>query len=282
MASRGPWTQPLAFALILTFVCTTWAHSLKRGSVYVRDGHCSFVEGERRDAAAFGSFHSSEGTKSGWAQLYVETNARYSDEEQMRAAGYLEGVLTAYEISAHHLNMESFFNIKTEAPAQWLLEQDAWSREQVAVNRSAFWATLGLLLEQHSGMMEGYWAAANESASRDGETLPQMSVADFLKLSAVGRILPNPFWQSSSCGHGRQMSRPDYILWVLQESLPIHTCCILHQTGAWGISRGGGRSSDLQDMTQAWGCLPHHIMGDLLSEEPRYILQGMTGKGSHR
>ncbi|CAL5220185.1 g2156 [Coccomyxa viridis] len=106
----------------------------------------------------------------------------------MRAAGYLEGVLTAYEISAHHLNMESFFDIKTEAPAQWLLEQDAWSREQVAANKSDFWATLGLLLDQHSGMMEGYWAAANDSASRDGETLPQMSVADFLKLSAVGDL----------------------------------------------------------------------------------------------
>ena len=104
----------------------------------------------------------------------------------MRAAGYLEGVLTAYEISAHHRNMESFFDIKTEAPAQWLLEQDAWSRGQVAANKSGFWSTLGLILEQHSGMMEGYWAAANQSVSQDGATLPQMSVADFLKLSAVG------------------------------------------------------------------------------------------------
>ena len=190
MAARGLWGQHLAFALLLRCACTTWADSLKTGSIYIRDGHCSFVEGERRDAAAFGSFHSSEGTKSGWAQLYVETSARYSDEEQMRAAGYLEGVLTAYEISAHHLNMESFFDIKTEAPAQWLLEQDAWSRGQVAANKSDFWATLGLLLEQHSGMMEGYWAAANESASRDGRKLPQMSVADFLKLSAVGERPP--------------------------------------------------------------------------------------------
>ena len=188
MSPGGLWDQPLAFALLLTFLSTTCAYSLKSGSVIIQDGQCIFVEGERKDAVASGRFRSSEGTKSGWAQLYVETTAGYSDEEQMRAAGYLEGVLTAYEISAHHLNMDSFFDIKTEAPAQWLLEQDAWSRGQVSANKSSFWATLGLLLEQHSGMMEGYWAAANEYISQDGATLPQMSVADFLKLSAVGEI----------------------------------------------------------------------------------------------
>lgn len=188
MLTRGLWGQHILCALFLTFVCTIWAYSPQRGSVIIQDGHCAFVEGERKDAVASGIFNSSKGTKSGWAQLYVETSSGYSDEEQMRAAGYLEGVLTAYEISAHHLNMESFFDIKTEAPAQWLLEQDAWSRGQVAANKSGFWSTLGLLLEQHSGMMEGYWAAANESVSKDGTTLPQMSVADFLKLSAVGGI----------------------------------------------------------------------------------------------
>ena len=188
MSAGRLWGQPLAFALLLTLLCTTWAYSPRSGSVIIRDGQYIFLEGEKEDAAASGRFHSSEGTKSGWAQLYVETTAGYSDAEQMRAAGYLEGVLTAYEISAHHLNMDSFFDIKTEAPAQWLLEQDAWSRGQVSANKSNFWATLGLLLEQHSGMMEGYWAAANESISQDGATLPQMSVADFLKLSAVGGI----------------------------------------------------------------------------------------------
>jgi len=101
---------------------------------------------------------------------------------------FQEGYLTAHEISAHHLNMESFFDIKTEAPAQWLLEQDAWSRGEVAANKSAFWSTLGLLLEQHTGMMEGYWAAANQSLSNSGRRLPELSVADFLKLSAVGEV----------------------------------------------------------------------------------------------
>ena len=187
MSSRGVLGSSLLCAYILLFAIAAHASVLRKGAVIIKNGHYEFVENERADAIAVGSFLSSQGTKSGWAQLYIETRGG-SDHEQMRAAGYLEGILTAYEISAHHLNMESFFDIKTEVPAQWLLEQDEWSRGQVASNQSAFWSTLVLLLEQHTGMMEGYWAAANHSLSTNGKGLPYLTIADFLKLSAVGRL----------------------------------------------------------------------------------------------
>jgi hypothetical protein len=187
MSSRGVLGNKLLCAYILLYANAAHASILRKGAVVIEDGHSKIVEDERADAVAVGSFQSSQGTKSGWAQLYIETRGG-SDHEQMRAAGYLEGFLTAYEISAHYLNMKSFFDIKTEAPAQWLLEQDEWSRGQVASNETAFWSTLGLLLEQHTGMMEGYWAAANQSLSTNGKGLPYLTIADFLKLSAVGRL----------------------------------------------------------------------------------------------
>ena len=175
------------YAFALLRCDTAGASAVRKGAVIFEDGGYHYLDGdERDDAIAVGSFQASDGTKSGWAQLYIETSKAFADEEQMRAAGYLEGYLTAYEISAHHKNMESFFDIKTDAPAQWLLQQDTWSRGQVASNKSAFWSTLGLLLDQHSGMMEGYWAAANQSHHADGKHLPHLSVADFLKLRAVG------------------------------------------------------------------------------------------------
>ena len=174
-----------AFALLHSD--TVGASDPRTGAVVFEDGRYHFFDDDSRDdAIVVGSFQASHGTKSGWAQLYIETSKASTDEEQMRAAGYLEGYLTAYEISAHHKNMESFFHIKTDAPVQWLLQQDTWSRGQVASNKSAFWSTLGLLLDQHSGMMEGYWAAANQSSHADGKHLPHLSLADFLKLSAVG------------------------------------------------------------------------------------------------
>ena len=173
------------------------ASDTRKGVVIFKDGRYQFsVDDTRDDAIAVGSFQASHGTKSGWAQLYIESNGAFTDEEQMQAAGYLEGYLTAYEISAHHQNMESFFDIKTDAPAQWLLQQDTWSRGQVASNKSAFWSTLGLLLDQHSGMMEGYWAAAKQSHHADGKHLPHLSLEDFLKLSAVGG---EPYYRSLLC-----------------------------------------------------------------------------------
>lgn len=189
MAASRLTRHSLLCAFSLSCILAARASDLRTGAVIITQGRYAFVDDDTRDdAVAVGSFKSSQGTRSGWAQLFISTRAEFSDDEQMRAAGYLEGYLTAYEISAHHLNMESFFNITTEEPAKWLLEQDEWSRGQVAANKSAFWSTLGLLLSQHSGMMAGYSAAADQALSRTGNSLPRLSVADFLKLSAVGKL----------------------------------------------------------------------------------------------
>ena len=187
MQSRVILGCSLVCAFALLHCDTAGASDFRKGAVTLKDGRYQLLDDDTtEDAIAVGRFQASHGTKSGWAQLHIETSKAFADGVQMRAAGYLEGYLTAYEISAHHQNMESFFHIKTDAPAQWLLQQDTWSRGQVASNKSAFWSTLGLFLDQHSGMIEGYWAAANQSSHADGKHLPHLSLADFLKLSAVG------------------------------------------------------------------------------------------------
>ncbi len=122
-------------------------------------------------------------SRSGWGQISIRTSSSFPDDQQMWAAGYLEGYLTAARIYDHHINMQSYFAINTSAPTDFLQEQDQWAREQVASNSTPFWNTLALVLAQHDGLMEGYAAAANAS---DGAPLPQLQRADFLALSAVG------------------------------------------------------------------------------------------------
>lgn len=46
------------------------------------------------------AFQPGRHTRHGWAQLSVRTLAGHGDLEQLRAAGFLEGYLTAHEIDA--------------------------------------------------------------------------------------------------------------------------------------------------------------------------------------
>ena len=78
--------------LVCTFmlIYTAQAQTPTRAAVIIKNGNYIYErEGKSQHAAATGSFRNAQGTKSGWAQLYIETSAEYSDDEQMRAAGYL-------------------------------------------------------------------------------------------------------------------------------------------------------------------------------------------------
>lgn len=80
--------------LVCTFmlIYTAQAQTPTTAAVIIENGSCIFFEGDTKHAAAAGSFRTAQGTKSGWAQLYIETSAEYSDDEQMRAAGYLVSI----------------------------------------------------------------------------------------------------------------------------------------------------------------------------------------------
>jgi len=77
--------------LVCTFMllCSVQAQAPTTAAVIIKNGNYIIFEGDSKHAAAAGSFRNAQGTKSGWAQLYIETSAEHSDDEQMRAAGYL-------------------------------------------------------------------------------------------------------------------------------------------------------------------------------------------------
>eukprot|EP00887_Chlorella_sp_A99_P007293 scaffold2.g7293.t1 len=182
-------------------------------------------------------------TRSGWGQLSVTTAEGHADDLQassracqgaewrtfpsaqgaerrpspdvrlhkgcsvwrMRAAGFLEGFLTAPEIAAHHDNVLSSLALKTQAPLDWLEEQDAWTREEMmrgaagaaeagAIGEdAAFWAAMRLLMAQFDGLVEGYTAAREErrrlgaAAARGGASeLPALDRRAFLFVQAIG------------------------------------------------------------------------------------------------
>ena len=51
--------------------------------------------------------------------LHLHASPKAADAEQMFAAGYLEGWLTAERIYDHFFNMRAFFNMTTPKPMQW-------------------------------------------------------------------------------------------------------------------------------------------------------------------
>ncbi|GAB4819731.1 hypothetical protein N2152v2_006777 [Parachlorella kessleri] len=141
-------------------------------------------------AIATGAYIPGQHTPSGWAQLKVTTLGDFPDEDQMRAAGYLEGYLSAEQIHAHRHNVGAHFNITSESPAvQWLVEQHDWVSQQAAANHTAFWRAMRLLLAQLDGLVAGYAKRAEQAQLEGGSVagrVPRLGLSDFLFMSAVG------------------------------------------------------------------------------------------------
>lgn len=72
---------------------------------------------------AHGAYLDSGHTPSNFGKLRVVASSSFSDAEQMAAAGYLEGYLTASRINDHHHNLKHYFihqlNASLEKPMQW-------------------------------------------------------------------------------------------------------------------------------------------------------------------
>jgi hypothetical protein len=87
-------------------------------------------------AAAWGSFLDGSHTVSNFGQLRVSTSGAHSDADQVFAAGFLEGHLTAPRIHQNFKNLHSYFvhvmNASLEEPMAWISRQDAWVRSRCA------------------------------------------------------------------------------------------------------------------------------------------------------
>jgi hypothetical protein len=106
------------------------------GSVVISpDGQFEFVpHSHAPNAVAWGSYLDGSHTVSNFGQLRVTTSGDYSDADQVFAAGWLEGYLSAPRIYQNYLNLHTYFiktmNASLEEPMAWIQEQDAWVRKQ--------------------------------------------------------------------------------------------------------------------------------------------------------
>lgn len=130
-------------------------------------------------------------SSSGWAVL--EVHAGYgrtpqTDDMTFFLAGYLEGFLTAQQMMDHYTNMfpQLITEPKVLAAVQSFMEkQDAWTREQVRLNRGSdpLWRHAGFIMAQ----LDGLQAGAADWAKTQGQKPLTLFAVQFL--NAVGDLL---------------------------------------------------------------------------------------------
>lgn len=166
------------------------AAQMQVGSVTLSAGVYKFVPGSKvAGAVAVGSVTTMNASASGFGDLSIATAGTFTDAEQMYAAGFLEGALTADQIWLHSINIRAWIagNFGGKPPPQKYADffnaQDAWSRAQVAANSSLRWKGMGLLLGQFDGLRAGYAAVAPAGQAVDEYTFQQMNaIGDLLDL----------------------------------------------------------------------------------------------------
>jgi hypothetical protein len=110
----------------------------------------------------------------GWASLTLESNAQAADSLQAYAAGYVEGALTAPLINLNWQNMRSQTE-KSDKTVAFIQDNVAWIRGQVTANPAdPYWISVGLVLAQFDGMVDGY--NANRGGLNPLTSLQQMLV----------------------------------------------------------------------------------------------------------
>ena len=98
----------------------------------------------------------------GWGVLRVKTSGNFHDMDQMYAAGFVEGALTAKRIYEHFHNLNDFFFSSTNATElikvkDFFRMQEQWTRKMIDENREdGFWRQMGLIQSQFDGLVDGY------------------------------------------------------------------------------------------------------------------------------
>eukprot|EP00775_Hariotina_reticulata_P011811 gene11811-11955_t len=169
------------------------------GSVVKNElGQLAFSTSMEPGAVALGVYVDSADTVSNFGKLRVTTSAEHSDFDQMSAAGFLEGYLTAARINDHHHNLKHYFinqlGAELEQPMQWIKHQEHWLKQQAAAHKhDPFWQVVVLLQAQVDGLYEGYAAAmtaAEAEASAAGKQLEVSPLGreDIIFLNSNGEL----------------------------------------------------------------------------------------------
>jgi hypothetical protein len=134
---------------------------------------------------ATATFSDATNHSSNFGVLEIQTSSTASDNDQMFAAGFAEGYLTAERIFQHYNNMMCQVDCSGSVPVElsnFFVEQDAWARRQVAANPTdSFWMHIGSLQSQLGGVEKGY------SESAFGSTNP-LSPWAFTMINGMGDL----------------------------------------------------------------------------------------------
>ena len=143
------------------------------------------------EAVAWCEYADSSLTPSGTGHLHVATSGDFEDLDQMRAAGFVEGFVTARRIADHLLNTRDYFldpvrglNASLDGgPLAWVEEQDRWLRAQVArklqeESSSSVFPSGGRRTEEEEEREKGRWIQRellegdNEDDDDDDDGMP--------------------------------------------------------------------------------------------------------------
>jgi hypothetical protein len=109
-------------------------------------------------------------SEQGWAHFTINTfnHLRFSKEDQMFAAGTLEGYMTARRITEAFLNFKDLvipFGVPDNL-TEYFNQQIAWIQELVEkYSDDQYWATAGLVMKQLGGIVNGLELAGVEKVS---------------------------------------------------------------------------------------------------------------------
>eukprot|EP00879_Flechtneria_rotunda_P009863 GHRR01010315.1.p1 GENE.GHRR01010315.1~~GHRR01010315.1.p1 ORF type:complete len:548 (+),score=138.18 GHRR01010315.1:757-2400(+) len=141
-------------------------------------------------APAYANYSHASNHPSGFGQLRVKTDASYSNEVQMAAAGFVEGYLTAPQIFDHWYNWRWWLSQQandTYKIGNWLMAQHAWLTKQAEDPSNKvhpFWQAQRLVLAQLHGMRDGYNARVMQEGQQLG--IDFISLFEWLTLNTMG------------------------------------------------------------------------------------------------
>ncbi|KAI1285775.1 putative phospholipase B-like 2 [Halotydeus destructor] len=141
-------------------------------------------------------------TPPGWAQLEIHTNPDAPDSYQAYFAGFIEGFLTSQLIEYHHYNLFDGYcdreQVYCDKVTSYLESNLHFVSKQVRRERSTdpYWHQVGLMLEQLSGLDDGYKLAQGSPEERKN--------VDLLIFDALGPKIADP----------SVLASPDSMLWL--------------------------------------------------------------------
>ena len=123
--------------------------------------------------------------ESGWFKFHVETNSTFNSKDQMRCAGALDGYLGQHRIFQRfnlykdimNLPRDQLFNPVWE---NWMTKNMEFTREKVKSKHCEYWTSIGLIISQFDGLVEGYQLAAPE--------IEQLRMMDLLFIQSIGDV----------------------------------------------------------------------------------------------